>query len=154
MGASRKSKTARAAIVPPTRSPRIGVDPESHRKEQPSWQVGSLDLGAPWTFMSLSEADWWSDVFPKLKSFETMTWQEILSQVGDPTYGTNSHLVSVDKLVPEARRRLADLRMWDDLEELLSLRLTARCRVWGILVGHTLRLLWYDPNHEVCPNLR
>lgn len=154
MAASRRGKTARAAISPPIARPRFEADPESHRKEKPNWQVGTLDLEAAWTFKSLSKDDWWSDVFPKLKSFETMTWQEILSQTGGPTHGTNSHLVSVEKLMPEARRRLTDLRLWEDLEELLSLRLTGKRRVWGILVGHTLKLLWYDPEHEVCPGPR
>lgn len=55
MGTSRRGKAARAAISPPIARPRFGADPESHRKEKPNWQVGTLDLGAPWTFKSLSK---------------------------------------------------------------------------------------------------
>ena len=97
-------------------------------------------------------------VAPSPPSGGQTTWAKGGQERGQQQHGTNSHLVSVEKLMPEARRRLADLRLWEDLwedlEELLSLRLTGKRRVWGILVGHSLKLLWYDPRHEVCPGLR
>lgn len=152
MAASKRSKTPHAAINPRT-GPRTEIDPASHRGENPVWQVGTMDLEAPWTFKALAHDEWWSEVHSKLKWFETMTWQEIMSQTGGPRQGTNSHFVSVDRIIPEAQDRLRTLHRWEDLDQLFSLRLTGRCRIWGILVGHTLKLLWYDPHHEVCPSL-
>lgn len=38
----------------------------------------------------------------------------------------------------------------DDLDQLFSLRLTVRKRVWGIKEGNIFWILWWDPEHEVC----
>jgi hypothetical protein len=39
----------------------------------------------------------------------------------------------------------------DDVEAVLSLRISARERVWGILDGPALQVLWWDPEHQVYP---
>jgi hypothetical protein len=57
----------------------------------------------------------------------------------------------VDKLVPEARRRLIQLKL-EDIDELLSLRLSGKQRVWGILSEGVAALLWWDPDHRICPS--
>jgi hypothetical protein len=82
-------------------------------------------------------------VADKLANFETMTWAEI--------EGRENHQVPCGNLCREARRRLEELEQ-DDLEELFSLRLTSANRVWGIKDRYILRLLWWDPNHAVCPS--
>ena len=79
----------------------------------------------------------------KLKSFEAMTWGEILNR--------NNHLVPVDSLSKAAYDRLCALHL-DDLEELLSLRLSGKERIWGILEHNVVTLLWWDPEHLVCPS--
>ena len=42
----------------------------------------------------------------------------------------------------------------DDVDELYQLRVTGAERVWGIRSGPLLRLLWWDPNHEVYPVMK
>jgi hypothetical protein len=64
------------------------------------------------------------EIHEKLKNFETMTLAEIL--------GRNNHMASVESLSREASKRLEELKL-DDIEELLSLRLTGTNRIWGIL---------------------
>lgn len=81
----------------------------------------------------------------KLRNFETMTLGQIL--------GRNHHRVSVELLCKDARDRLEALHL-DDVEELLSLRLTGIERVWGILEHNIIILLWWDPKHLVCPSLK
>ena len=78
-----------------------------------------------------------------LKNFETMLWNDIL--------GRNNHAVLVSQISREAQVRLEDLKL-DDNESLISLRLTGTQRIWGIRIGNILQLLWWDPNHEVCPS--
>jgi hypothetical protein len=65
--------------------------------------------------------------------------------------GRNNHRVSVEILCKEARDRLSELKL-DDVDELLSLRLTGAQRIWGILEHNVVSLLWWDPNHQVCPS--
>ncbi len=83
----------------------------------------------------------------RLADFESMTWAEILGR------GDQHHPVAVSDLAPEARRRLTQLRL-EDLDDLISLRLSGRERVWGFpdqVLPSILHLLWWDPDHEVCP---
>ena len=72
-----------------------------------------------------------------------MTWQEILES-------RQHHPIEINRLCPAAQRRLAEISQ-DDIDDLISLRLGGRERIWGIRDGATLKLLWWDPDHQVCP---
>ena len=81
-----------------------------------------------------------------------MTWQDILNESGGKKKGkgNHNHSVPIEKLSREVQKRLETIRQ-DEVGELFSLRLDAKKRLWGIRDGHVLKLLWYDPNHQVCP---
>jgi hypothetical protein len=79
----------------------------------------------------------------KLAHYETMTWSEIL--------GPQNHQIPRANLCHDAQVRLRELKQ-DDIDSLLSLHLSARERVFGILEGSVLRILWWDPEHGVCPS--
>ena len=98
-----------------------------------------------WRIISV---DKWAEIIRKLGDFETMTWGQI--QGGD----TGSHLVEMAGCPNrDTLRRLAELRL-DDIDTMFSLRLSGAERIWGILDGNVLKLLWYDPNHTVWPTQR
>lgn len=101
-----------------------------------------MDFDGPFGWHILT-GDCVKDIQCKLGSFESMTWQQI-EQAG-------SHNVAVEKLVKEARDRLVEINQ-DDLDELFSLRISGKERVWGIRDRSILRLLWWDPEHAVCPS--
>ena len=151
MAASRKkeAKVSRCS-TPRDRDPRAKSDPGSNRREKPAWSVGFADPEGPWGFKKLDCKSWWDDIYTKLCNFETMTWQEIFDVSGGRSRGNNNHEIPVSDLAPLARRRLKELHR-DDIDILFSLRLTGRKRIWGILEGTVLRILWYDPKHQVCP---
>jgi hypothetical protein len=44
-----------------------------------------------------------------------------------------------------------DLKL-DDLDTLFSFRVTGATRVFGVVRREYLRVLWYDPDHKVCPS--
>lgn len=82
----------------------------------------------------------------KLGFFESMTINQIFVE------GRHiNHSVQRDKLCPEAQKRLKELRL-DDIDELHSLHLTGKQRVWGILSENVIALLWWDPEHKICPS--
>ncbi len=64
-----------------------------------------------------------------------------------------NHTVLVSRLSPEAQKRLREIKQ-DDLDELTSLRLSGRERVWGIRESGIFHLLWWDPEHRVFPTTR
>ncbi len=113
----------------------------------PSWRVSRMELADPygWQKLTIEEA---RQVIKRLGHFESMTWNEIL-------VGANkqNHSVSIDDLSKEARSRLEELQL-DDLDELLSLRISGEERVWGILQEGVVLVLWWDPKHQVCPSLK
>jgi hypothetical protein len=83
----------------------------------------------------------------KLGHFESMTWNEILVKGKK-----RNHSVSTSRLCAQAQKRLRDSGQ-ADLDELVSLRLSGPERIWGILRQGVLAVLWWDPNHKVCPTL-
>jgi hypothetical protein len=110
----------------------------------PVWSVKFFDLGGPWGKEKFAPSDL-ELIFPKLKSYESMTWKEIKANP------TRDHSVSIDKLIKAARSRLEDIGL-DDSDDLFRLRLTGTARLWGILVSNCFHLLWWDPHHEICPS--
>ena len=91
------------------------------------------------------------NILTHLKDRETMTWAEIESQSGGRNKGTNNHAIEVDKLSPKAQKRLAELGL-DDIGKLFSLRAQGKIRIWGVRQANVLKILWFDPKHEVCPS--
>lgn len=100
-------------------------------------------MGGPWGWDCPDRACI-MEIREKLKSFETMNWNQI-ERAG-------SHNVETERLCSVAKGRLRDIRQ-DDVDEIFSLRLTGRKRIWGVRAGPILRILWWDPDHEVCPSL-
>ncbi len=136
-----------------------------HRKENPStqkkarrlkdfssdselltWHVGTIDAEGPWGWKNLSCEVVWNQIHSKIANFETMTWVAIKQSGG-------SHVIPISDICTDAKRRLNEIKM-DDIDELFSLRLTGKQRIWGIRDRHILKVLWWDPEHEVCPSYK
>lgn len=64
---------------------------------------------------------------------------------------TRNHHVSVRDFIPEAQKRLAGI-FNEEYQELYSLRLSGKERLWGIIEGGVFYIVWYDKHHEVCPS--
>ena len=112
----------------------------------PSWHFETLDLDGPWCPKNtLPPNVFWLDVLPKLRDFEGMNWAQIES--------TGSHEVSIRKIIPDAQRRLRGIGQ-ADTHSIFSLRLTGTQRIWGIRFGSILKMLWWDPEHQICPSQR
>ena len=96
-----------------------------------------------WNVVDSAKLD---DIRIKLSQLEGKTWNAIL--VGDKH---RNHTVTTNDISKVARERLAAMNL-DDLEELVSLRLSGAERVWGYRIGFVLHLMWWDPHHEICPS--
>ena len=110
-----------------------------------AWRFSSADRNGPWSFQELLDGTRLKDVLLRLLEFESKAWNDILQ--------TGSHKVEKARLSPAAKRRLSEIEQ-DDVDELMSYRVTGRIRVWCIPHANIMRLLWWDPNHEVCPSLK
>ncbi|MBU0558787.1 MAG: hypothetical protein KJ799_07025 [Bacteroidetes bacterium] len=102
---------------------------------------------------SLDENVFWSQIFPKLKHFEERTWGSIEREQYGAKGKSKHHSVEVSKIIKEAQKRLSDLQL-DEFDELFSLRITGKIRIWGIRQCSYLRVLWIDLEHEICPTIK
>lgn len=132
-------KIAPGTMPSATRLPRADVP--GTQGTTPAWNFHLMDFDGPWSPVSMDQR-LLVYVIRKLSEYESMTWGAI--------EGAHSHAIDVWQIGKQAQNRLIELRQ-DDIEELFSLRLSGRERVWGIRDGRILKLLWWDPEHQVYP---
>ena len=144
---ARQTKKVPSSAAGEKSSKKPAIDPSyrSPHTYPPVWRIDLLQREDPYGWEAVSPALLWEEILPKLSSFETMTWAAIL--------GKQNHEVSVASLCTKAQKRLKALRL-DDIEQLVLLRLGGKKRIWGIKEHRVLRLLWWDPNHKVCPSIK
>ncbi len=135
----KRAKSSRSVGKNPRTSPGFPTD----QTRKLSWHVQRLDMDGPFGWNNLDKPTLLTSILPKLKGFESQTWPE--------TLGRNSHEVSVASLCRDAQRRLDSIGQ-SDIEQLVSLRLTGKQRIWGIRQDGVFCLLWWDPEHLVCPS--
>ncbi|GAA6622552.1 hypothetical protein [Scytonema sp. NUACC26] len=142
-----KNKKPKTKVNPSSaKRPKIASSPNSFYNMNPSWRISRLEMLGFYGWHKL-DTKTLLHVKDKLASFETMTWAEIL--VSSKKF---NHSVNVNDLCSIAQARLSEIGQ-DDIDELVSLRLSGKERVWGILDLGVLTLLWWDPEHEVCPSI-
>ena len=107
------------------------------------WQFQSMDFEGVWGWHQNRKisTNTLLEIRTKLAQFESMTWLEI--------EGSKSHFIEVTSLDKKAQKRLEEIKQ-DDIEQLFSLRLSGKQRIWGIRLGPIFKILWWDPEHEIC----
>ena len=143
MGRRNRKKPSHKEIPPDQKQPRGGSIVENYDLVEPVWHIQTLDKEGPYGWRGVDSNTFWDEIHPKLRDFESMRWIDLLGP-------KKSHNIPVSTLSREARKRLTELEL-DDLDHLFSLRLTGSERIWGIRVKNILKILWWDPDHAVCP---
>ena len=129
------------------KQPGAATNPESFYQSRPAWRVGIMEMVDPFGWHQI-HGNKLTDLREKLGHFESMTWSEIL--IRDKR---RNHFIPRKDICKAAQDRLVSMRQ-DDVDELVSLRLSGPERVWGILDGDILRVVWWDPEHRVCPSIK
>lgn len=141
--AGKRPRTAAKPTV--SKIPVVAENPEAYHRQKPSWHFGKMQFVDPFGWHALG-AGVLEEICTKMGEFERLTWTEIL--VRDRR---RNHSVPIDRLDSEAQKRLRKIGL--DMEILISLRLSGPKRVWGVMRNGVLELLWWDPDHLVCPSL-
>lgn len=119
-------------------------NPNSWLGKTPTWRFSGCDRSiSRWNLHNCERFT--EDILEKLASFEGMTWGEIQNASGGRRAGTNHHFVYVSELHKEARKIAEKLQH----EELFSLRLTGKKRLYGSLSDGIFNVVWYDQEHEI-----
>ena len=141
----RKAKKPVARKEPQrSKNPRLAESPESLNGRRISWHLGLIDDDGPFGWQTVSRAELFDICRSKFKSFETMTWNEVL--------GRRHHQLSPDSLSEAAKARLRAINQDDAIEQIVSFALGGKPRVIGIRDRAIFKILWYDPQHQVCPS--
>ena len=126
----------------PERQLKIRENPDSYFNWRPSWNFSKCDLEHhKW---SLKKSNMFSEIIPKLISFEQRNWGDIVSDK------KHNHWIECEKLSKPAQNRLIELKIY--YESLFSLRLTGTLRLFGYIENGIFYIIWYDSNHEICPS--
>jgi hypothetical protein len=141
---SNKKPHLRETPLAAKKEPRTAIDPDAYRRQYPSWRVRFLEFVEPFGWHEANEEELRA-IHGRLSNFESMTWEDILIRANH-----HNHHIRVDQICTEARGRLAAIGR-GDVETVVSLRVSAKERVWGILEGAVLHVLWWDPEHLVYP---
>lgn len=140
MGKGRKRVPQNAQARP--QSKEVRVDPHT-RPAHPSWRFSTIDRAGPFAWPENDPVE--LQILRKLHSFDSMEWSSI--------EGSDHHSIEVSKLSREAVARLQDLCQ-DDIDAVFSFHFSGRRRIIGIRDVSTVKLLWWDPEHGVCPSAK
>lgn len=141
MSEKTRPKIPKALLVPTeTKTPKAGALPSDQC--YPDFRAEQMDREGQWGWNYFDPFQL-PEILEKIFEAQKLTWQGLRDN--------GSHLVDRTSLCSEAQKRLIQLQK-EDLDQLFSLRLTGRKRIWGIKERNILWLLWWDPNHEVCPS--
>ena len=110
----------------------------------PSWRFAALDIEGQFGWSSVDRGEL-EEIRTKLGEYERLTWGEIKIQQAD-----RNHLIGIASMSRAAQARLRQIL--PGVEELFSLRITGKKRIFGIIQDHgAMLLVWWDRHHQVCP---
>ena len=111
----------------------------------PAWNISFLDIDGEWGWDKVDKKILMGLIYTRLVEYENKTWHEILINSSK-----RNHRIPVKNLCPHAQKRLKELYQ-DDIDEVISLGLKSTERIYGIIDRNILKILWWDPDHNVCP---
>lgn len=140
IGSDKVPKQPEAAVALGEKNAKI-TDPAIEGRPL-AWRFSGRDGGGPYSWETLSEPSKFKAVLERLHEFETKQWSEIID--------AGCHPIPKGQLCRDAQRRLSEIER-DDLDELMSFRISGPERVWAIREQNIMRVLWWDPEHKVYP---
>lgn len=142
-------KNKRAAVErEPKGGKRPAAAPDQDRRRPGcfAWSFSRIDVDGRWSWHNLTRPEA-REVYGQLAGMEQRTW---LEAAGTGSAGT-CKAIPITSLCRDAQDRLVELQI-DDQDVIWEIRLGGQPRVWGIRAGDLFCLLWWDPDHEVCPS--
>ncbi len=107
---------------------------------KPVWQFSTTDKSGPFAWPKGSTKE--LELVAKLHEFDSMLWSEI--------EGEHHHLLSEGSLSKEAKKRLSELQLDDEIDNLFSFHVQGKSRIIAIRHLGVAKLLWFDSEHKVC----
>ena len=125
----------------------ITQTPRSHPQQQAEtlvWSFVLLEEDGPFGWHRCISHEKYLEILVKKKHLGSMTYWADIEKTG-------SYAIPCNKLCKEAQDRLKEIKL-DDIDELFSVRIQGKNRIFCIRDGNCLKVLWWDPDHQVCPS--
>lgn len=159
MTSKNKNKQPKVGASPPARrQPIAGAKPSGRKRPVPGAHVEPdgnaclvfglrlIDHDGPFAWSGLSPAEV-EKIRNRCRDWESMRLGELSNVSGNKPIPAGSFSA-------DAKKRWKEIEL-DDYDGLWELRLGGKPRVWGVLKHNIFYLVWWDPEHQVCPaNLR
>jgi hypothetical protein len=140
-------KTPRRQLTPPS-GKQVRSEKQKHGSDglKIRWSFSIIDKDGPWGFEKISADEFWNKLLPKLRHYGNMTWADLFN---------HRHNHSVDKkgIIKGAEKRLKEIDQ-DDIDQLVSIAINGKPRLWGIRQNDEFRFLWWDPHHKIWPTTK
>ena len=134
------------------KSPRIDSRLQVKFKKTPKGEPVSSDADfVQWSFSIFDNTLWhdnsyggdsFCEIAKHLRSYQGLTWAEIKRK---------DHPIARNSIITKTKQRLEDLEQ-EDIDQLWRLRFTGLQRLWGIRGEKIFKVLWWDPQHKICPS--
>lgn len=138
------------------RTPKLASGP-STGADNPYFCFEHADRSTPHAWAFSPNAGHAPAVVSKLCDFAKLTWRDIERQQtgGGRKRHRKHHDMPIAKLCAQAqadiKRRKLDERFGGDI---FRFRLAGEQRLWGFRDGRVFHVVWWDPEHKVCPSER
>lgn len=109
---------------------------------KPVWRFSTTDKAGPFAWPKGQAEE--LEIVMKLHEFDSMLWSQIV--------GKQHHYLSESCLSKDAKNRLIEIQLDDEIENLFSFHLQGLPRIIAIRTSNLAKLLWFDPEHKVCPS--
>jgi hypothetical protein len=109
---------------------------------KPVWRFSSVDKDGPFKWPKGEQTE--LDIVSKLHEFDSMYWSKI--------EGKHHHFLSESSISTKAKKRLEEIKLEDEIDQLFSFSLQGKPRIIAIRHQDVAILLWYDPEHHVAPS--
>lgn len=123
--------------------------PQTEKRPKAILTGGSACL--QWSFAIFDPHAWHVDttycvrqLATHMRTYERMTWADIKRR---------DHPVPKNRIITKAQQRLVDIGQ-DDVSELWRLAFAGKPRVWGLRQADVFQVLWWDPEHLICPSAK
>lgn len=115
------------------------------------WAFDKIDRDGLFAFDPSREDFNHREIIDKLISYSSLTWGEIKRQTHDGGKSKHHYLDS-SSLSKEAANRLSQLHLEEESDCVFSMALQNKLRLIGLVHGDKFHVIWYDPEHKVCPS--
>ena len=151
-----KRPKTRAAGTPAERAPRLL--PHAAEREPvsrpPSFSFHYADTGGspPCCVAPNVDAD---EVLRFMCTISTTTWAELraMQTGGKGKRHRKHHEIPIESLASDAQDDLVKRKLDEVVgDDVFRFRLDGTSRLWGFVVDGIFHVLWWDPEHQICPS--